>query len=265
MTNTIDFKKLGKHGLNDGGVTSVVFMNNGNDQLLVEANDTVVGGSGIDSVGVHSGNCLIYGGDGPMAIYMNQPLVRSTVPASGSAEVIGGGGPLAFFGGPESSTVFGGQSTTSIAGGTGAVNILVGGTGDSTVTGNGTFDFIIAGTGNATLTANGMNSTVFGGNGSDVITASSVSGASTIVGGAGADTINLAGNSTAFSGSGADTYDIGGGGPSHPVVIVNFKGGVDQLNQDIGGTLTPIAPSFSEGLFQTTLQDGTHLAVYAAS
>jgi hypothetical protein len=179
MTNTIDFKKLGKHGLNDGGVTSVVFMNNGNDQLLVEANDTVVGGSGIDSVGVHSGNCLIYGGDGPMAIYMNQPLVRSTVPASGSAEVIGGGGPLAFFGGPESSTVFGGQSTTSIAGGTGAVNILVGGTGDSTVTGNGTFDFIIAGTGNATLTANGMNSTVFGGNGSDVITASSVSGAST--------------------------------------------------------------------------------------
>jgi serralysin len=195
--------------LRQGGAASAEIVSEG-------ANDAIYGGSGTSDI-------VLAGTAGSDVVQLADGAATVTAVGSARADVIGGMGPLAFFGGSAASTVAGGTGSTTIyagpgggtfSGGSDGNNFLYGATAPLSVVGTTTLGGGPAGGGPVTLVGAGSSSYLQGQtNGGDLLEAG-VAGSSTIVSAGAGDTI------------------IGGSGSS--VIVLNAASGVDTVKPGLG-------------------------------
>ena len=225
-----------------GGGTNTILAGGGPTSLQAgpnATNDTLVGGSGTDTIQGNAGHDSLMGGSGTAFIFAgtgdsklvggsgkNNVLVAGST--AGNDTLIGGtgGGDNLIYSGIGNALIMGGsgaqtitasQGNDTIYGGTGDQNILTsvgnclvfGGTGNDSIQGGNGTDTIFGGMGNDTIqTGDGNNDYVHGGIGNDLIisgTSGQADGAGDVmlVGGMGNDTILAGfGNDTLVAGSG---------------------------------------------------------------
>jgi len=203
-------------------------LGSGNDLVSSAGQDMIIGGSGNDTVFATGTNDTVFGGSGSMTF-----IDANTVPGAQNNIIVGGSGMMTVEGGVGSVTVWGGTGGGTFFGGTAGNNLMVGGSGPVTLVGGGNGDqlyggpnggdVLVASTGNETLLGGaGGNNTVWGGTGNDLIVLTGGSN-NTVVGGA-------SGNETIWAGSGSDFMQLQGANAD----VVAGAGGMDTVNAGTG-------------------------------
>lgn len=214
-----------------GGGQSSLVAGSGNDVLrggrLVGAHDTLVGGSGRDSLTSVVGNTLMVAGAGP-----------TTLQGGSGSDTMYGGGHTLMFAGTGNDTLYaaGADSNAAtlyggVSGNIGARDTLNGGPGnDSLVGGSGSTTFY-SGRGHSTLVGGAGSDTMYGGAHASMEAGTgnatlhggySAIAQTTMVGGSGNDHMGaLLGNNTFYTGSGNDTIWTGSG---HDTVFAGATG-----------------------------------------
>lgn len=163
--------------------------------------DTVIGGTGDDSIALFSGDPLLDasgddsadGGDGKDSI----------LSGAGDDDLDGGAGDDLIAAGGGANSVWGGDGNDSITCGDGP-NGIDGGSGDDLIETGGGADTVRAGTGNDTVTSADGTDSLDGGSGDDLIAVQAFRSA-TVAGGAGSDTVTLAGQLADYAFAGTVT------------------------------------------------------------
>lgn len=252
---TIDFHALGETTVVGGATPQSVYMNNGPNLYVSNAQDTIITGTAPDTIITAAANDLVYGNG---ALNFFNGTGDSTVIANGQTYVEGGSGTVA---------AYGGALACTLNGGSGGHNTLIGGAGTSILRGYGANNVLVAASGNTSLFtySTTTNESLYGGSGSDYV--STGDGTSTfVVGGSGGMLANIGANTTFFCGSGAGDSIHGGGAltsgaAANGDTVVGFRQGVDSLYDGS----RQLSPTFTNGFFQTTLSDGVQLYVFAHS
>jgi hypothetical protein len=226
-----------------GATVGSVLGGNGKDSITVNSGATVTslfGGGQKDTINLGSifGGGIVYGDDAAASTSDGADLIgKAALNAAAASTVNGGGGndtilfstadlaiKLSGDGGNDSITLLEGDTAASIYGGAGADTISFYAVGDSTanalVDGGTEADQIYIGisTGLKTITA---DTTVLGGAGDDTISTVGFTTAGSINGGDGADSISIGSAATLVAGTGAV---INGGGGSDTISILASAG-----------------------------------------
>jgi Ca2+-binding RTX toxin-like protein len=262
------------------GVTAVVVnANGGNDSVNASAiasigvsinggggDDTLIGGSGNDSLDGGQGKDNLDGGAGNDTLNGGNDGSDGTLLGGlGDDVLLGGNGKDVLDGGAGNDVLVGGNGQDTLLGGAGD-DLLEGqlgndlidgdggttpGTGTDTVVGNANASFTLT---NSSLTGQGTDTLISieqarltGGPSANVIDASAFTGATTLQGGGGNDTIlgGSGANQFNFSGGGASAFVSDGGGTStlsfageSAGITIDLAGGFQPLNDGSGSTIT---------------------------
>jgi Ca2+-binding RTX toxin-like protein len=211
------------------------------DFIIVDGDDSLIGGQANDTIDGEVGNDFLYGGAGNDFLYGevgNDSLYGGTGDDSlyggtGDDSLDGGGGY--FFGenggddylngGDGDDSLYGGEGNDSLYGGDGDDSLngeagndsLNGGAGNDSLYGGEGNDSLDAGAGNDSLNGGAGNDSLNGGDGSDTLDGGFYDGAGndSLNGGAGNDSLNGGdGNDSLNGGDGSDTLDGGTGNDS---------------------------------------------------
>jgi Ca2+-binding RTX toxin-like protein len=153
-----------------GSGAQTIIAGTGNDTIYGGSGDDVIhGGTGVDMLYGDAGNDTIYGGTGPETIRGGD----------GDDRIYGGSGPGELYGGNGHDTMFGGAGPDTIYAGSGN-------------------DLIYGGSGSDTIDGGSGNNTIYGGSGADLISESGAGGHDTVFGfsHAGGDAISFAGENS---------------------------------------------------------------------
>jgi len=177
----------------------------GNDTLYGgTGNDSLDGGLGNDVISGEAGNDSLAGGDGADSIYGYD---------AGDDTLLGGAGTDSLYGGTGNDLLDGGADNDYLStyGNTGN-HTLIGGAGNDTLYASAGNDSLDGGDGDDNLYGYGGSDTLIGGLGDDYLSSYSSSVATTLIGGAGNDTLNGGtGNDSLDGGTGDDSLDGGAG------------------------------------------------------
>ncbi|MBM3605846.1 MAG: hypothetical protein FJX25_14210 [Alphaproteobacteria bacterium] len=269
----------GNDVINAGGSTTSASFSTG------AGNDTILGGSGAETISAGAGNDSIDGGggadlidagDGNDIITLSGTFGNDTITGGAGSDTLTGAGLTgnstvsfsngngtfasngstatfstidAILTGSGNDVINAGGSTTSASFSTGAGNdTILGGSGAETIS---------AGAGNDSIDGGGGADLIDAGDGNDIITLSGGFGADTIIGGAGDDTLSGGGldsNANVSFSNGSGSFSAGGSTAGFSTIETIVTGSGDDLINARGNFATPV--SFSTGAGNDTILGG---------
>jgi hypothetical protein len=227
-----------------------------------DAGDTIVGGSGYDTIKTGGGPSTVFSGSGHTLAYLDDTVagdigimqsgtttimadgVSDTVFASATGEIVGGTGNLFFVASASTAPL-----SISIVGGSGSTDMFGASNTDLTLSGGG-MNVFVAGAGNETLNAAGSSGSVafFG----DTNSGDSVN--TSVVGGSGSGYfLTGAGNEFFQAGTGFDSFNITSVTGDAQITIADFSPN-DSVSFYAG---SDSVGSTDNGNYTVTLSDGT--------
>jgi Ca2+-binding RTX toxin-like protein len=167
-----------------GGGHNSILLGSGNDVIISTGDDTVIGGSGAETIDANRSHSILVEGENSDLFFVG---------GLSGATIVGGQGSDTYFGSNAGST-----GPQLIEGGSGGNNLLVAGDGAATLVGGGKGDLLMA-TGDA-------DQLLIAGKGAETLSAAASFGNVTLIGGSGKDLmIGGLGNDTFVGGSGQST------------------------------------------------------------
>ena len=184
----------GNNTIEAGGGNNALYLGSGHDLIISVGNDSILGGSGAETVNATGGGRDFVQGGASDLLFLG---------GTAGATILGGSGSDTYFGSTNphvaKQLVIGGSAGNNLLwAGDGAATLGGGGSGDQLFAYGQSGQVLTAGSGNETLTAafSGGNNSLTAGSGSDQLIGGT--GADTFAGGKGADTV--------IAGTGADVY-----------------------------------------------------------
>ncbi len=198
----------GNDTVSAGGGHNSILLGSGNDVILSTGDDTVIGGSGAETIDATGSHSIVVEAENSNLFFVG---------GLGGATILGGQGSDTYFG------ANGGSSGPQlIEGGSGGNNLLIAGDGAATLVGGGKGDQLMAFGDSGQL--------LIAGKGDETLSAAASAGNVTLIGGSGKDLlIGGLGNDTFVGGSGQSTIQAGLG--------QNLFAFVNQGHDDAGSTL----------------------------
>lgn len=239
--NTLDvsgFTQASTINMNDGSFSSVAGLSNNLAIAFGTRIDTVITGSGNDSIQGNdsgdfamggAGSDTIAGGSGNDHLY---GAAAVAVSGDGGDEISGGAGGDYLQGNAGTDLLDGGNGSDRIQGGQGNDSIT-GGAGNDTTNGNLGNDTIDGGADNDSLRGGQGNDSIVGGTGNDIVLGDL--GTDSLAGGSGIDLLTGGGDGDVFFFAAGDaTFASSGATANMADLITDFADGVDRVDLTIG-------------------------------
>ena len=194
----------GNDTIGAGGGNNSIILGSGHDSILSVGNDSILGGTGAETVNATAAQSDIIQGDSSKLLFIG---------GSGGATILGGSGSDTYFG-----SNVGPVGNQLIKGGSRGHNLLFAGNGAATLIGGGRGDQLFA--------FGQYDQTLIAGRGNETLSAALSTGNDSIAAGSGRDLL--------IGGFGSDTF-VGGSG--HSTVQAGFAANTFEfINHEAGGT-----------------------------